>query len=78
MKARHFVTASMFGYSLASETSANLKTLSARRATSVENYLRDVLVALHVQPVSMHSTGEGSVQSSTNTAFRRVEIFLTL
>jgi hypothetical protein len=78
MKTRHFVTASMFGYSLASEAGVNSRTLSVRRATSVENYLRDVLVALHVQPVSMHSTGESSVQSSTSTAFRRVEIFLTL
>jgi len=78
MKARHFATASMFGYSLASEMGANLKTLSARRATAVENYLRDVLVSLHVQPVVMHSIGESSVRSSANTAFRRVEIFLKL
>ena len=52
--------------------------LSARRATSVENYLRDALVALHVQPVVMHATGEGSVANSSNSAFRRVEIFLAI
>jgi hypothetical protein len=78
MKARHFTTASMFGYSLASETGASLNTLSTRRATAVENYLRDVLVALHVQPVAMHAVGESSVRSSSDTAFRRVEIFLKL
>ncbi len=78
MKARHFATASMFGYSLASETNANVNTLSTRRAMAVENYLRDVLVALHVQPVAMHAIGESSVRSSSNAAFRRVEIFLKL
>ena len=78
MKSRNFATASMFGYSLANESGANLKTLSARRASSVENYLRDALVALHVQPVAMHATGEGSVANSNNSAFRRVEIFLAI
>ena len=78
MKTKDFASASMFGYSLATEKGANAKTLSERRATAVENYLRGALVALHVEPVVMHATGEGLIKDTNSPAFRRVEIFLKL
>jgi hypothetical protein len=51
MKTRDYASASMFGYSLANEKGLNTRTLSGRRATAVTNYLRGVLVALHIRPV---------------------------
>ena len=78
MKARDYTSAAMFGYALANEKASNVKTLSARRATAVENYLRGVLVALHVEPVVMHATGEALVKGTSNAALRRVEVFLKL
>ena len=78
MKARDYSSASMFGYALSNEKVANVNTLSARRATAVENYLRVVLVALHVEPVAMHATGESLVKGTSNALFRRVEVFLKL
>jgi hypothetical protein len=78
MKTRDYASASMFGYSLANEKGLNTRTLSGRRATAVTNYLRGVLVALHIRPVVTHAMGEGSVKGTSNAVFRRVEIFLKL
>jgi uncharacterized repeat protein (TIGR02543 family) len=78
MKTVGYVSASMFGYSLAIEKCPKPKTLSSRRATVVENYLRGVLASLHIEPVVMHATGEGSIKGSSSSAFRRVEVFLKL
>jgi outer membrane protein OmpA-like peptidoglycan-associated protein len=68
----------MFGYALANEKVGTVNTLSARRATAVENYLRSVLASLHHEPVVMHATGEGLVRGTSNSAFRRVEVFVKL
>jgi len=78
MKTRDYASTSMFGYALANEKGAHANTLSARRATAVENYLRGVLVSMHVEPVLMHATGEALVKGTSNTAFRRVEVFVKL
>jgi uncharacterized repeat protein (TIGR02543 family) len=78
MRARDYASASMFGYALANEKVGNVNTLSARRATAVENYLRSVLASLHHEPVVMHATGEGLVRGTSNSAFRRVEVFVKL
>ncbi len=78
MKARDYASAAMFGYALANEETVNVKTLSVRRATAVENYLRGVLVALGVEPVVMHATGEALVKGTSSADFRRVEVFLKL
>jgi uncharacterized repeat protein (TIGR02543 family) len=78
MRARDYASASMFGYALANEKVGTVNTLSARRATAVENYLRSVLASLHHEPVVMHATGEGLVRGTSNSAFRRVEVFVKL
>jgi outer membrane protein OmpA-like peptidoglycan-associated protein len=78
MKSRDYASASMFGYALANEKVTNINTLSSRRATAVENYLRGLLVEMRVEPVVMHGTGEGLVKGSNSAVYRRVEVFLKL
>ncbi len=78
MKLKGYVSASMIGYSLASETRGTSKILSTQRAQSVVNYLRSQLAGLNIKAVTMQATGEGDVKGETNAMFRRVEIFLKL
>jgi uncharacterized repeat protein (TIGR02543 family) len=78
MELKGYVSASLFGYSLPSETKKGSTSLSAARALAVVTYLRTQLSDLHVKAVSMRFSGEGSVKGATNSLNRRVEVFLKL
>ena len=78
MELKGYVSASLFGYSLPSETKKGSTSLSAARALAVVTYLRAQLSDLHVKAVSMRFSGEGSVKGATNSLNRRVEVFLKL
>ena len=78
MEFKGYAAASLFGYSLPSETKTGSTSLSAARALAVVTYLRAQLLSLHVKAVSMRSSGEGSVKGATNSLYRRVEVFLKL
>jgi uncharacterized repeat protein (TIGR02543 family) len=75
-KSSHFTSETMYGYTNATGSPASQVAISTRRANVVANYLRLMLVSLHVNGVKVTSAGEGAFKTGTGGSFRRVEVFV--
>ncbi len=77
VKTRGYTKVSLFGYSAETGNRSLDKSLSTLRADRVATYLRSELHALKVSGVAVDVSGEGSVNDSTNSAYSRVEVFVS-
>ena len=77
VKTRGYTKVSLFGYSADTGSRTLNKSLSTLRADRVATYLRSELRALKLSGVTIAVSGEGSVTDSTNSAFSRVEVFVS-
>jgi hypothetical protein len=77
VKTRGYTKVSLFGYSAETGSKPLNKSLSTLRADRVATYLRSELRALKVSGVAIAVSGEGSVNDSTNSAYSRVEVFVS-
>lgn len=75
-KSSHFTAETMYGYTNATGSTASQVAISTRRANVVANYLRLMLISLHVNGVKVTSAGEGAFKTGTGASFRRVEVFV--
>ncbi len=77
VKTRGYTKVSLFGYSAETGNQSLNKSLSTLRAQRVATYLRSELHALKLSGVTIAASGEGSVNDSTNSAYSRVEVFVS-
>ena len=76
IKAKHYTTVSLYGYTAETGLASLDRALSAARAVSVADYLRSRLAALNVKGVTITASGEGAVGKKTAALFSRVEVFV--
>jgi len=77
VKTRGYTKVSLFGYSAETGNQAMNRSLSTLRAERVATYLRSELHALKLSDITIATSGEGSVTDSTNSAYSRVEVFVS-
>jgi uncharacterized repeat protein (TIGR02543 family) len=77
VKTRGYTKVSLFGYSAETGIKSLDKSLSTQRADRVATYLRTELHVFKVSGVTIAASGEGSVNDSTNSAYSRVEVFVS-
>ena len=77
VKAGHYVTVTLYGYTPYLGTRSAQMALSTRRAAAVAAYLKTELASLHEKGLVIKSAGEGAVRGDVGAAYGRVEVFVT-
>ncbi len=77
LKTKKYKVVRLYGYTAETGLTTLDRSLSAGRASSVADYLRDELRALKVTGVSIATAGEGSVEGETSSLYSRVEVFVS-
>ena len=76
IKARHYTSVTLYGYTAATGLASLNRSVSEHRALNVERFLRATLVKMKVKGVTLRATGEGAVGGGRAPGYSRVEVFV--